>query len=188
MDRQVTAPDGREWTVRKQLEWRPPVTAEDFEHDVSGGARPGYVMLGILGVLVAVLVIWMPDGVYVPVWFVLALALVALFFPLRWTLRRPWTVVAETEGLQVEPAVAGRWGESVDTGTADGENAESGEVSSAEDGESGSAEDEEDPYPAERWVGTVRGMLKVHSEVARVAKTIERHSTPDPTGPLRPVD
>lgn len=181
MDRVVTGADGREWSVRSQMEWRPPVTAEDFEHDVSGGARPGYVMLGILAVLVAALVIWMPEGVYVPGWFLLALALVMLFFPLRWALRRPWTVVAETDGLEPEPVPHGRRDAREDDGEQDGD-ADRVEAA-AED-----TEPENDPYPAERWVGTVRGMLAVRTHMARTAKDIARGSAPDPTGPMRPVD
>jgi hypothetical protein len=32
----------------------------------------------------------------VPLWLILIILLIALFFPLRWALRRPWTVVAAT--------------------------------------------------------------------------------------------
>jgi hypothetical protein len=36
--------------------------------------------------------------VVVPGWLILALVLLFLFFPARWALRRPWTIVAETPG------------------------------------------------------------------------------------------
>jgi hypothetical protein len=76
----------------------------------------------------------------------LALVLIALFFPLRWILRRPWKVVAETEG------------------------------------------DTMGDRPAERWVGTVRGMFRVRGEVTKIGRTIQRHSLPDFDGPLHPVE
>jgi hypothetical protein len=99
MTRLVRSVNGRMWTVRGDLEWgRKPVTADDFEHDVSAGYGPGIVMLALLVFLSAVLVIWTPGDVVVPAWVVLALLLVFLFFPARWALRRPWTIVAETPG------------------------------------------------------------------------------------------
>ncbi|WP_158879977.1 DUF983 domain-containing protein [Amycolatopsis anabasis] len=98
MNRLVQGDDGREWVVRAQLEWRPPATADDFEHDVAGSYAPGVAMAIVAAVLGIVLIIWMPDDVLVPAWVPLALLLIALFFPLRWVLRRPWTVVAETDG------------------------------------------------------------------------------------------
>ncbi|MGH3950640.1 MAG: DUF983 domain-containing protein [Pseudonocardiaceae bacterium] len=146
MNRLVKGADGREWTLRSQLEWRKPATVEDFEHDVRGGNVPGVIMVAVLTLFVVTLLIWMPEGVVVPGWFLLSLALVILFFPLRWVLRRPWTVVAETDGTP------------------------------------------RSDQPAERWVGSVRGMLTVRTEVSRVRKSIERHSLPDFEGPLRPVE
>ncbi|RZS37464.1 hypothetical protein EV193_10518 [Herbihabitans rhizosphaerae] len=103
MTRVVTGADGREWVLRGRLEWQPPVTGNDFEHDVSAGYVPGVVMMTLVVILGAVLIIWTPVDVVVPAWLVLALLLVFLFFPLRWALRRPWTVVAETgEGEETE--------------------------------------------------------------------------------------
>lgn len=109
MNRLVEGADGREWTLRSQLEWRKPATIEDFEHDVRGGYMPGVIMLTVLVLFVVVLLIWMPEGVVVPGWFVLLLTLVFLFFPLRWVLRRPWTVVAETPGDPKLDLPAERW-------------------------------------------------------------------------------
>lgn len=182
MDRLVTGADGREWTIRTQLEWRAPVTAADFEHDVSGGNLPGYLLLGMLGFLVAVLLIWMPDAVVIPAWVPLLLALVLLFFPLRWALRRPWTLVAETDGLESEPRVPDKLSipsEESEADTDDGTGDVPGEPPDIE---------AYDPYPAERWVGTVRGMWSVRSHVARTARMIQRHATPDSSGPLRPME
>lgn len=98
MNRPVRGADGRIWTLRSQLEWRRPATADDFEHDVAGGYVPAVMMGVILLILTAVLVLWRPADVFVPGWVLLLLVLIVLFFPLRWVLRRPWKVVAETAG------------------------------------------------------------------------------------------
>ncbi|HEX4703477.1 MAG TPA: DUF983 domain-containing protein [Pseudonocardiaceae bacterium] len=106
--RLVRGADGRMWTLRGQLEWSQPATIDDFEHDVASGYTPGIVMLVMLGVLVVALVAWRPTGVVVPLWLVAVLVLVLVFFPLRWALRRPWRLVANTPGSQQEQ-VAERW-------------------------------------------------------------------------------
>jgi hypothetical protein len=146
MNRLVHGEDGRDWVVRAQMEWRAPATADDFEHDVAGSYGPGIAMIIVTALLAIVLIVWTPPDVMIPSWVPLALILTALFFPLRWILRRPWTVVAETEG-----DLAGE-------------------------------------RPSERWVGTVRGMFAVRGEVAKISKTIQKHSLPDFDGPLHPVE
>lgn len=98
MTRLVKGRDGRMWTLRSQMEWSTPATVDDFEHDVSSGYAPGIVMLAMLCVLVVALVLWTPAGVVIPVWLIVALAAVLLFFPLRWALRRPFQLVANTRG------------------------------------------------------------------------------------------
>jgi len=99
MNRVVQGSDGRSWVVRGDMEWRRPATGnDDFDHDAAGSYAPGIVMAGVAVLLALVLVFWRPEKVVVPAWIPLALLLVALFFPLRWILRRPWTVVAETDG------------------------------------------------------------------------------------------
>jgi hypothetical protein len=108
MTRLVRGADGRMWTLRGQLEWSQPATIDDFEHDVASGYTPGIVMLFMLGVLVVALVTWRPAGVVVPSWLVLVMAIVMVFFPLRWAVRRPWRLVANTPGSQQEQ-VAERW-------------------------------------------------------------------------------
>jgi len=108
MTRLVRGADGRMWTLRGQLEWSQPATIDDFEHDVASGYTPGIVMLFMLGVLVVALVTWRPAGVVVPSWLVLVMAIVMIFFPLRWAVRRPWRLVANTPGSQQEQ-VAERW-------------------------------------------------------------------------------
>ncbi|HEX3650406.1 MAG TPA: DUF983 domain-containing protein, partial [Pseudonocardiaceae bacterium] len=98
MTRLVKGRDGRMWTLRSQMEWSTPATVDDFEHDVSSGYAPGIVMLAMLCVLVVALVLWTPAGVVIPVWLIVALVVVLAFFPLRWALRRPWQLVANTRG------------------------------------------------------------------------------------------
>ncbi|MFF5989720.1 DUF983 domain-containing protein [Prauserella flavalba] len=109
MNRLVRGSDGREWIIRGQMEWRRPATADDFEHDVAASYAPGIVMAAVAIGLAVVLIVWMPDDVRVPSWVPLAVVLVALFFPLRWVLRRPWTVVAETEGDVTGERPSERW-------------------------------------------------------------------------------
>jgi uncharacterized protein (DUF983 family) len=96
MMRVVRAADGRVWTLQSDMEWRTPATADDFEHDISAGRGPAMVLLFLVAVLAVVLVVWTPPDVRVPLWLVLIIVLILLFFPLRWALRRPWTVVAAT--------------------------------------------------------------------------------------------
>ena len=96
MTRVVRGADGRVWTLHGDMEWRTPATADDFEHDISAGHGPGVVMAALVVILTVVLIVWTPPDVVVPLWLVLVIVLVALFFPLRWMLRRPWTVVAAT--------------------------------------------------------------------------------------------
>jgi Na+/melibiose symporter-like transporter len=144
MTRVVRGADGRVWTLQSDMEWRTPATADDFEHDVSLGHGPAMVLLLLVTVLAVVLVVWTPRDVYVPLWLVLIILLVVLFFPIRWALRRPWKVVAET-------------------------------------GDDGEGE------PVEKWVGTVRGVLTVRQEVAKIARDIVVDAMPGLDGPLKPV-
>ncbi|WP_156758412.1 DUF983 domain-containing protein [Actinokineospora pegani] len=96
MTRQVRDVNGRLWTVRGTLTWRTPATEDDFEHDVAAGYVPGIMMLGLVALLGVVLITWMPEDVVAAGWVLLLLAVLALFFPARWALRRPWTLIAET--------------------------------------------------------------------------------------------
>lgn len=109
MDRLVQGDDGRDWVVRAEMEWRKPATADDFEHDSADSHAPGIAMVVVAVVLVIVMIAWTPDSVTVPAWVFLGLALIVLFFPLRWILRRPWTVVAETEGDMTGERPSERW-------------------------------------------------------------------------------
>jgi hypothetical protein len=107
MTRVVRDADGRMWTVRSRLEWTEPATEEEFEHDVSGGRVGAMFMVIVLFVLLITFVILTPDSVVFPGWLALAFALLVLFFPARWLVRRPWTLVAETPGGAGLPAE--RW-------------------------------------------------------------------------------
>lgn len=107
MTRLVRGQDGRMWTLRSQLEWSSPATVDDFEHDVASGYTPGIVMLAMLAVLVVALVLWRPSGVVIPNWLILALVVILAFFPLRWAMRRPWRLVANTQGDEENQAE--RW-------------------------------------------------------------------------------
>lgn len=98
MTRLVRAADGRMWTVRSRLEWTDPVVEEEFEHDVSGGRTGAWFLLVALLALFVALIFNIPSRDLVPNWLLLAFLLLVLFFPARWMVRRPWTLVAETFG------------------------------------------------------------------------------------------
>jgi hypothetical protein len=111
MTRVVRGPDGRVWTLRSQMEWRQPATADDFEHDVSVGNTSAFVLLSLVIALAVTLVVSIPEDVVAPwsgkmLWLGLLIVLAIMFFPTRWAMRRPWTVVAETgdngEGEPIE--------------------------------------------------------------------------------------
>ena len=111
MTRVVRGADGRMWTLRGRMEWRQPATADDFEHDVNGGNFSAWMLLVLVIGLAVLLVVSIPTDVVAPwdskmLWLGLLILLAILFFPTRWALRRPWTVVAETgdngEGEPIE--------------------------------------------------------------------------------------
>lgn len=100
----VAGADGRTWSVRRNIEWSTPATGDDFEHDVDGQRSGVVLVLSMLVLFWVILVLWAPTQVHVPTWFlVIGLAILA-FFPVRWYLRRPWTLVAETDGGYDLPA------------------------------------------------------------------------------------
>ncbi|HEX7662254.1 MAG TPA: DUF983 domain-containing protein [Pseudonocardiaceae bacterium] len=133
------------WTLRSRMEWSTPATVDDFERDVSAGWGAALGLLAVLLLLVIVLLAWKPAGVVIPMWLIVILALVLLFFPVRWALRRPWLLVANTPG-------------------------------------------NDEDQPAERWTGTVRGIIRIHQMTSKTARDIEVYSSPDSDGPLHPVD
>jgi len=103
----ITGVDGRSWSVRRNIEWSVPATGDDFEHDVDGGRGAAVLILSSLFVFWLIVVVWKPTLVHIPWWLVLISIVVIGFFPFRWLLRRPWTIVAETAGSYDLPAE--RW-------------------------------------------------------------------------------
>jgi hypothetical protein len=103
--RTVAGADGRTWSVRRNIEWSTPATGDDFEHDVDGQRSGVVTIFSALLLFWVILVLWWPEHVHLPWWFVvIAVAVVAWIFPIRWYLRRPWTLVAETDGGYDLPA------------------------------------------------------------------------------------
>jgi hypothetical protein len=96
--------DGRTWLVRRSVEWSRPATGDDFEHDVDGGRAAVVLILSALFVFWVIMIVWSPTYLHVPNWLWLFVLAVAVFFPIRWWLRRPWTLVAETSGGYDLPA------------------------------------------------------------------------------------
>lgn len=107
--RVVQGADGRTWTVHSRFEWADPVTEEQFEHDVSGGRVGAMIMVVVLFVLLIAFVIFTPSTVVFPGWLALAFVLLVMFFPMRWLVRRPWTLIAETPGVPAAEKPAERW-------------------------------------------------------------------------------
>jgi hypothetical protein len=113
MERTVRGRDDRVWTLRSHMEWRQPATADDFEHDVSVGNTSAFVLLALILALTILLISTIPEDVVAPwngrmLWLGLLIVLAIMFFPARWALRRPWTVVAET-GDNGEGEPTERW-------------------------------------------------------------------------------
>jgi len=105
----VAGVDGRTWQVRRNIEWSVPATGDDFEHDVDGGRGAALLILSTLFLFWVILLVWTPSLVHVP-WFLWVLAAITVgFFPFRWWLRRPWTVVAETAGGYAPDQPPERW-------------------------------------------------------------------------------
>lgn len=94
----VIAADNREWQVRRNIEWSTPAMGDEFEHDVDGGRGAVVLILSALILFWVVILVWAPSGVYVPWFYWLVLLVGVAFFPARWYLRRPWTIVAKTQG------------------------------------------------------------------------------------------
>lgn len=100
----VIGADGREWTVSRTMEWSIPTVGDDFEHDLDGGRPAAVLVLSALFLFVVVLVVWTPNKVFIPWWIILVFLAAFAFFPIRWVLRRPWTLVAQTPGGYDLPA------------------------------------------------------------------------------------
>jgi hypothetical protein len=102
----VPGADGRTWSVRRNIEWRTPATGDEFEHDVDGGRGAVLLILSALALFWAAVIgiLYLRSLVHTPWWMYLTAVLLLLFFPVRWVLRRPWTLVAETPGGYDLPA------------------------------------------------------------------------------------
>ena len=100
----VTGSDGRSWTVKRRWEMSMPAMGQDFEHDVEGGRSAAVVILSTLFFFFVALFSWMPSDVLTPWWMLLAGIFIVGFFPFRWVMRRPWTLIAQTPGsYEAEP-------------------------------------------------------------------------------------
>ncbi|HEU5473194.1 MAG TPA: DUF983 domain-containing protein [Actinophytocola sp.] len=96
MLRVVRGADDRVWTLQADMEWRTPASEIEFEHDISSSRGSALVLAVVVVVLAVALITWTPADVVVPLWLVLMLVLLIMFFPLRWMLRRPWEISAAT--------------------------------------------------------------------------------------------
>ncbi|MQA15907.1 MAG: DUF983 domain-containing protein [Pseudonocardiaceae bacterium] len=103
MTRVVRGADGRMWTVRSNVNWSEPATAQEFEHDVAAGQVAGVTMLLVVVALVLIVVLWTPTAVVVPGWLVFAFLVLLLALPVQWAMGRSWTIVAETPPLPDAP-------------------------------------------------------------------------------------
>jgi hypothetical protein len=105
----VNGVDGRTWQLRRNVEWSRPATGDDFEHDVDGGRGAAVLILSALFVFWVILFVWSPPYLHVPRYLWIGTLLILVFFPIRWWLRRPWTLVAETAGSYEPDLPAEKW-------------------------------------------------------------------------------
>lgn len=96
MVRAVRAADGRNWTVRREINWMKTADEHAFEHDVSVSPMAGVMMTALVVLMVVAVAIWTPDGVWIPGWLIAALVVVVLLVPAQWAWYRPWIVEADT--------------------------------------------------------------------------------------------
>jgi hypothetical protein len=96
----VPGADGRVWSVRRSVNWRDPISIEDFEHDVGTGQQGTGIILGALAILWAVVigVLYLRSLVHVPWWMFAIAGVILLCFPVRWAGSRWRSIVAETPG------------------------------------------------------------------------------------------
>jgi hypothetical protein len=108
----VTAGDGRTWEVERHIEWSVPAIGDEFEHDVDGG-RGAVVMVVCALIVYGVVIIAWPlltqSRLHVPGLYWLFALVILGFFPVRWYLRRPWTIVARTDGHYNTDAKQEHW-------------------------------------------------------------------------------
>lgn len=105
----VLAPNGRQWTVTRTAEWVRPAGADGFEVDQTGGTLGPIIVFGALAVFWVGLFLWMPARVHVPWYFTLVAVGLVLLIPVRWWVRRPWTVQVDSDGFGEDAAVRQTW-------------------------------------------------------------------------------
>jgi hypothetical protein len=94
-EKTVTGVDGRVWLVNMKIMWSD--RSEGFEHEKEGGRKAVIGIIVVLGLLWFALIAWkfQVPAVSVPWWVVVILLGIALFFPVRWALRRPRRLMVE---------------------------------------------------------------------------------------------
>ncbi len=99
INKAVRAADDRNWLVQSRVEWREPATA-GFEHDMASAGRGAAVILSLLLAAWVIVVAWFfaVPGILGGRWLVFGGLAVIVFFLIRWVLRRPRTITAETPG------------------------------------------------------------------------------------------
>jgi hypothetical protein len=104
----IEGSDERVWEVSRSVEWSRPAIGDDFEHDVDGGRGAAVLIISSLITFWVILFVWSPAQLRVPgILIVLGVLILAFLFPIRWWLRRQWTIVAETNGSDVKGNVKG---------------------------------------------------------------------------------
>lgn len=75
--------------------------------------RGGYAGIGamalVLVLLLVVLAAWRPDSVIVPFWVLVIFLVVLAIFGIRWLVRRPCTLVAETDDDPIDERPPEHW-------------------------------------------------------------------------------
>jgi hypothetical protein len=94
-EKTVEGVDGRMWLVNIKIMWSD--RSEGFEHEKEGGRKAGIGIIVVLGLLWFALIAWkfQVAAVSVPWWVVTILLGIALFFPVRWAMRRPRRLMVE---------------------------------------------------------------------------------------------
>jgi hypothetical protein len=108
----VVTNDGRTWEISRRIDWSPPAMGDEFEHDVDGGRGAVVMVICALVVFSVAVVAWpllSQSQVHVPVYYWILFLIILGFFPVRWYFRRPWKIVAETEGHYGQEAGREHW-------------------------------------------------------------------------------
>ena len=94
-EKTVEGVDGRMWLVNIKIMWSD--RSEGFEHEKEGGRKAVIGIIVVLGLLWFALIAWkfQVAAVSVPWWVVTILLGIALFFPVRWAMRRPRRLMVE---------------------------------------------------------------------------------------------